>query len=119
MGCIYSNKQSKCYRYGNKLTPASRSIKQTGATIIFAETWDGTEKNDSPSVTWTSSDPSVATVDDKGIVTGIGTGTTDIVAAWNGVQSEPLQIKVTPATDVSVTDTMGRQRRTDRSSGSG
>lgn len=88
---------------GIKLTPASRSIKQTGATIIFAETWDGTEKNDSPSVTWTSSDPSVATVDDKGIVTDIGTGTTDIVAAWNGVQSEPLQIKVTPATDVSVT----------------
>lgn len=88
---------------GVKLTPASQNIKQTGATIIFAEAWDGTDKIDNPTLTWTSSNPSVATVDDKGIVTGIGTGTTDIVATWNGVQSEPLQIRVTAATDVSVT----------------
>ena len=87
---------------GVKLTPASQSIKQTGATIIFAEAWDGTEKIENPTLTWISSDPSVATVDDKGIVSGIGTGTTEITATWNGVQSEPLQIAVTAATDVSV-----------------
>ena len=87
---------------GIKLTPASQSVKQTGATIIFAEAWDNTEKIDNPEIIWTSSDPSVATVDEKGIVTGIGTGTTNITAAWNGVQSEPLQIRVTAATDVSV-----------------
>lgn len=88
---------------GVKLTPASQSIKQTGATIIFAEAWDGTEKVEDPVLTWISSDPSVATVDEKGIVSGIGTGTTDITAVWNGVQSESLQIRVTAATDVSVT----------------
>ena len=88
---------------GVKLTPASQNIKQTGATIIFAEAWNGTEKIDEPVLTWTSSNPSVATVDDKGIVTGVGVGTTDIVATWDGVQSEPLSIKVKAATDVSVT----------------
>ena len=87
---------------GVKLTPASQSIKQTGATMIFAEAWDGTEKIENPVLTWTSSDPSVASVDDKGIVSGIGIGTADITATWNGVQSEPLQITVTAATDVSV-----------------
>ena len=56
---------------GVKLTPASQSIKQTGATIIFAEAWDGTEKVEDPVLTWSSSDPSVATVDEKGIVSGM------------------------------------------------
>lgn len=87
---------------GVKLTPAKQSIRQTGATIIFAEAWEGTQKIEDPVLTWSSSDPSVATVDDKGIVSGIGVGTTDITATWNGVQSEPLQISVTAATDVSV-----------------
>lgn len=88
---------------GVKLTPASQNIKQTGATMIFAEAWDGTQKIDNPDLTWSSSNPSVATVDDRGIVSGIGIGTTNITAVWNGVQSEPLQITVAAATDVSVT----------------
>ena len=88
---------------GIRLTPASQSIQQTGATMIFAEAWEDTVKVDNPTLTWSSSDPSVATVDDRGIVSGIGTGKTDIVATWDGVSSEPLQITVTEATDVSVT----------------
>lgn len=85
---------------GIRLTPASQSIQQTGATMIFAEAWEDTVKVDNPTLTWSSSDPSVATVDDRGIVSGIGTGKTDIVATWDGVSSEPLQITVTEATDV-------------------
>ena len=88
---------------GVKLTAASQSIKQTGATMIFAEAWDGTQKVENPTLTWHSSDPSVATVDEKGIVSAVGVGATDITATWNGVQSEPLQLTVTAATDVSVT----------------
>ena len=88
---------------GIRLIPASQSIQQTGATMIFAEAWEDTVKVDNPTLTWSSSDPSVATVDDRGIVSGIGTGKTDIVATWDGVSSEPLQITVTEATDVSVT----------------
>lgn len=71
--------------------------------MIFAEAWEDTVKVDNPTLTWSSSDPSVATVDDRGIVSGIGTGKTDIVATWDGISSEPLQITVTEATDVSVT----------------
>ncbi len=46
--------------------------------------------------TWTSSKPSVATVDSNGLVTGVAPGTVSITAAAGGVTSSPLSVMVTP-----------------------
>jgi uncharacterized protein YjdB len=56
-------------------------------------------------VTWTSSDPTVATVDATGLVRGVAAGTTDITATSGGVTSEAVRITVTSEvakTNVSV-----------------
>jgi uncharacterized protein YjdB len=45
-------------------------------------------------VSWTSTDPAVATVDANGVVTGRGEGTAQLRAASEGVQSAPATITV-------------------------
>jgi len=47
------------------------------------------------SVTWKSSDPSVASVDEKGTVKGLSAGTTDITAACGGIKSAACRVTVT------------------------
>ena len=42
------------------------------------------------SVAWTSSAPSVATVNGSGLVTAVGDGTATITARWNGLQGTTL-----------------------------
>lgn len=42
--------------------------------------------------TWTSSDPSVATIDASGLATGVGTGTTQISASAQGVSSNAVAL---------------------------
>jgi uncharacterized protein YjdB len=54
-----------------------------------------------PNVTWTSSNPSVATVDANGLVTAVGPGTTTITATSGGV-SQTFTVTVTAATLVSI-----------------
>jgi alpha-tubulin suppressor-like RCC1 family protein/uncharacterized protein YjdB len=64
------------------VTPANASIGQ-GITWAFAATGtygDGSTRNITSSVTWTSGDPSVATVSDTGAVTAVALGTTTITA---------------------------------------
>ena len=39
-------------------------------------------------VTWSSKDESIATVSDKGVVTGVGKGTTTITAECGGVKAD-------------------------------
>jgi uncharacterized protein YjdB len=39
---------------------------------------------------WTSSNPSVATIDDQGLATGMGAGTTEITATLAGKSSAPV-----------------------------
>ncbi len=74
------------------ITPATISIAR-GNTTTFTATGTfsgGTTGNISGSVTWTSSDPTVATIDARGIATGVGlgtsgTGTCNITATLNGI----------------------------------
>ena len=50
-----------------------------------------------PAVTWTSSNPQIATVSTSGVATGVAKGTTSITATGGGVTSTPATLTVTEA----------------------
>src|SRR5450759_4803346 len=73
------------------LTPGSATLQTIGATAQFKAV--GTYQNRqhpqtandiTSQVTWTSSVPSVATINTSGMATAVDKGTTTITAAWNG-----------------------------------
>ena len=63
-------------------TFASNATQQFTATATYD---NGTTGNVTSSVTWTSSDTSVATIDSGGLASGVSTGTTTIKATLNTV----------------------------------
>ncbi|HEY0263672.1 MAG TPA: Ig-like domain-containing protein [Granulicella sp.] len=62
---------------------------------------DGSHADVSSTATWTSADPTIATIDANGLVTAVGTGTVTLTGTIGGYQSQTTLI-VTPATLVSV-----------------
>ena len=79
------------------LTVTGTATVATAATtqLTVTTTPDGVVTNDgsgSGKVTWTSSNPAKATVDDNGLVKGVAAGTTIITAEFRGVVGE---LKVT------------------------
>jgi 6-phosphogluconolactonase (cycloisomerase 2 family)/uncharacterized protein YjdB len=64
---------------------------QYAATALFS---DGSTKDATGTATWTSSNTSVAVISTSGFASGIGIGTTNIGATFNGVAatSEPLLV---------------------------
>jgi hypothetical protein len=67
----------------------SAAIIRAGGTLqlnLSARTADG-QRTQPTGATWTSSNPSIATVGSNGIVTGRTAGTSVISASWNDVQS--------------------------------
>ena len=69
------------------VTPANASF-DNGSTQQFTATEkmsDGTTTDVTSSVTWTSSNTAVATINASGLATGAGHGTTTITAALNGI----------------------------------
>jgi hypothetical protein len=68
------------------VTPAAAQIRVSETTHFIATALDGDGKA-LPEVTfaWTSSDPSIATVDGGGTVTGVGPGTAGIQASAEGI----------------------------------
>lgn len=74
------------------ITPTNSSI-EVGRTQKFVATGlysDGTEHDITNSVTWSSSNPAMATIDDsmkRGVATGISAGTTNITAALSRITS--------------------------------
>lgn len=62
---------------GVKVTPVSAKVKVGATTTLKAEV---TPKNGNQTVTWSSSHPSIASVDNGGKVTGISQGTATITA---------------------------------------
>lgn len=58
----------------------SFTLSQTELTILVDETAQLTVKDSGPTVTWSSSDESIATVDSDGVVSGVAPGTATITA---------------------------------------
>ncbi len=57
-------------------------------------------------VTWTSSDPTIATVSAPGTATGVAIGSTKITASLNGITSQAVTLTVITATPVATTTTI-------------
>jgi len=86
------------------LTPADKlSVVQGDTATIEAKAWDGSAYVENPEITWQSYNTAIATVDDKGGVTGIKKGNVGVAATWNGVTSDPIQVTVVPSRNVSLT----------------
>jgi uncharacterized protein YjdB len=69
------------------------------ATGIYS---DGTSGNLSGTVTWISSDKTVVTVNNSGVATGAGIGTSSITATLNGKTSDAVTLTVTAPVIVSL-----------------
>jgi len=77
------------------VTPATASVSAGQTQTYFAATTDVNNNSLGAPVTWTSSTPTVATIDANGIATGIGQGTTQISATSEGVVSNAVTLTVT------------------------
>src|SRR6202035_3633995 len=69
-------------------TPTATAVTATCGSLQYAATGllsNGTTKDLTSTATWTSSSTSVATVNNAGLATGIGLGTTNIGASFQGV----------------------------------
>jgi hypothetical protein len=88
-----------------QVTPASQSLSvgqtaQLKAIGIYGNAKHPSTQNLSTGVTWTSTNPSVATVNTSGLVTAVAAGTTTITAdatAFNGPVNSSASITVTGA----------------------
>ena len=81
-----------------QVIPALASVP-AGATQQFHATGtytDGSTADLTSSVTWSSSDPSLATVDANGLATGVGVGTATVSATSGAVRGSAF-MQVTPA----------------------
>jgi len=111
---------------GGTATPVIRSLSVSGPSELFAlgqqVAWqateslsDGTTREGTVSVTWTSSDPSVATVNNSGLVTAVARGTAEISAAIQGVNaSAPVAVEPPAWTLVGVPTVGQPDATTDR-----
>ena len=85
------------------VTPASMSVP-AGLTQQFTATGlysDGSKQDLSKTVTWSSANTQVATIDAAGLVSAVTSGSTTVTATTGGVSGSTL-ITVTPATLVSI-----------------
>ncbi len=79
-----------------EVTPDQVTLDAIGATQALAvAAFDGFgNPRTLPAVDWTSSDPSVASVTDRGLVTAAGNGTAEITASSEGITSPPATVVV-------------------------
>jgi trimeric autotransporter adhesin len=80
------------------ISPATSSASK-GSSVIFSATGtysDGTVGNVSGTVTWSSSNATVATVNASGISTALVVGVSTIYASINGISSNLVTFTVTP-----------------------
>ena len=88
------------------LTPADKlRVVQGDPQTIEAKAWDGSAYVENPEITWQSYNTKIATVDDKGGVTGVKKGSVGVAATWNGITSDPVQVTVVPSRTLNVTTT--------------
>ena len=82
-------------------TLAVHTTQQLTATGAYS---DGSSRDLTSNVTWSSSSTAAATVDVNGLVTGVAAGTTSITATLNGItQSMTLTITAPTITSISIT----------------
>jgi len=86
-----------------RITPASASIVLGQQKGLKAYVLDNTNASIASTIelSWSSSDPSVATVGDTGVVTAVALGTATITASYKGL-SQTADITVTPAPAIAV-----------------
>ncbi|WP_318626406.1 Ig-like domain-containing protein, partial [Photobacterium leiognathi] len=71
---------------GGKLSLGAEGIYSDGSTSPLTN-----------KVTWHSSAVDIAQIDDKGILTGVSTGTIDVKASYEGIESNIINIRITDA----------------------
>src|SRR5215813_8017664 len=82
---------------GISVSPANASLQlnKTQQFTAIGTLGDGSDKDVSSSVEWTSSSPKVATIDSSGMATALSTGTTTITASQHNVSgSTTLTVSV-------------------------
>ena len=84
------------------LEQKSLTVGQGATASLTAKAWDGSAYVENPTIKWTSLATSIATVDDKGTVTGVGIGTVAIKAEWEGATAT-AQVEVKETKDVKAT----------------
>ncbi|MDX6693123.1 MAG: hypothetical protein QOF02_726 [Blastocatellia bacterium] len=83
------------------LTPASATIPVSGTQQFTARAFDQNNNEiTGTTFTWASSDPTVATIDQNGLATGLSPGATFITASSGSVTSNQATLNVVPATFV-------------------
>ena len=81
------------------ITPDSATLETVGATVQMEAVVHDTGNSPIPgaAVVWTTGDPSIATVDNNGLVTAVSSGTTQITATSGGVsESAPVSVVFAP-----------------------
>ena len=80
------------------IEPASATLAAVGDTVqLVATAYDANDQEiPDAEITWSSRDPTVATISDDGLVTGVSSGTATITAA-SGNASTEIEVKVAPA----------------------
>jgi hypothetical protein len=66
------------------VTPASPTLAQGGTVQLAASIADWNGNPATGTIAWATLDPSIATVDATGLVTGVGVGSTKIAATFHG-----------------------------------
>ena len=87
------------------ITPSNPASIANGTTEKFTATGtytDGTTQNLSNTVSWTSSNTAIFTVDNTGLVTGQGIGSAQLSAAYQGHSATTPAFQVTAATLASI-----------------
>ena len=78
------------------VTPGSPSL-QVGLVLQLAATGtysDGSTADISDLVTWSSSNPNVATISSSGLATAVASGNTNVMASLAGMSSPPVTLTV-------------------------
>nr|WP_305819732.1 Ig-like domain-containing protein [Photobacterium leiognathi] len=85
---------------------ASEASIYSGGKLSFAAEGTYSDGSTSPltnKVTWYSSDVDIAQIDDKGILTGVNTGTVEVKASYEGIESNIINVSITDAILSSIT----------------
>ena len=87
-----------------RINPTSATLIEVGQTKLLTATVYDTDNVEIPGamVTWTSSDPAVASVDTNGLVTAVARGNATITAALDGKSDSAAISVVLPAARVEV-----------------